>query len=109
LRQHAIAERIGTGIIITGAKTPVRIIHFERDGDFSLGVATGEGLAFRFAVGNATGRIELLQEKVGDEWLTVTGPPLVHLQRLIAVKMADEAWQHNEGPAMPTVVIAAEP
>jgi hypothetical protein len=37
----------------------MHIIHFERDGDFSLGVATGEGLAFRFAVANATGRIEL--------------------------------------------------
>ena len=41
----------------------MHIIHFERDGDFSLGVATGVGLAFRFAVANATGRIELLQEK----------------------------------------------
>jgi hypothetical protein len=48
----------------------MHIIHFERDGDFSLGVATGVGLAFRFAVANATGRIELLREKVGDEWLT---------------------------------------
>jgi hypothetical protein len=50
----------------------MHIIHFERDGDFSLGVATGVGLAFRFAVANATGRIELLQEKVDDHWLTVT-------------------------------------
>ena len=87
----------------------MRIIHFERDGDFSLGVATGEGLAFRFAVGNATGRIELLQEKVGDEWLTVTGPPPLYLQTLIAVKMADEQWKHGEGSAMPTVTIEAEP
>ena len=87
----------------------MHIIHFERDGDFSLGVATGEGLAFRFAVANATGRIELLQEKVGDEWLTVTGPPPLYLQTLIAVKMADEQWKHGEGSAMPTVTIEAEP
>ena len=79
----------------------MRIIHFERsDETFSLGVATGEGLAFRFAVANATGRIELLQEKVGDEWLTVTGPPPLYLQTLIAVKCADERWRHNEGPAV---------
>jgi hypothetical protein len=87
----------------------MRIIHFERDGDFSLGVATGVGLAFRFAVANATGRIELLQEKVDDHWLTVTGPPPLHLQTLIAVQMADEAWKHGEGPATPTVVVGAEP
>ena len=88
----------------------MRIIHFERrDETFSLGVAVGEGLAFRFAVANATGRIELLQEKVGDEWLTVTGPPPLYLQTLIAVKMADEQWKHGEGSAMPTVTIEAEP
>ena len=87
----------------------MHIIHFERDGDFSLGVATGVGLAFCFAVANATGRIELLQEKVGDEWLTVTGPPPLYLQTLIAVKMADEQWKHGEGPATPTVVLGAEP
>ena len=87
----------------------MHIIHFERDGDFSLGVATGEGLAFRFAVANATGRIELLQEKVGDEWLTVIGPAPLYLQILIAVKMADEQWKRGEGPATPTVMIGAEP
>jgi hypothetical protein len=87
----------------------VRIIHFERDGDFSLGVATGEGLAFRFAVANATCRIALLQEKVDDHWLTVTGPAPLCLQALIAVKMADEQWKRGEGPAMPTVVLGAEP
>ncbi len=87
----------------------MHIIHFERDGDFSLGVATGEGLAFRFAVANVTGRIELLQEKVGDEWLTVTGPAPLYLQTLIAVKMADERWKRGEGPARPTVMIGAEP
>jgi hypothetical protein len=55
LRQHTIAERIGTGVIITQGKAPVRIIHFERnDETFSLGVAVGEGLSFRFAVANAT-------------------------------------------------------
>ena len=33
----------------------MRIIHFERnDETFSLGVAVGEGLSFRFAVANAT-------------------------------------------------------
>ena len=84
----------------------MHIIHFERGGDFSLGVATGVGLAFRFAVANATGRIELLQEKVGDEWLTVTGPPPLYLQTLIAVKMADEQWKHGEEAAMPAVMIA---
>ena len=83
----------------------MHIVHFERDG----GVAAGEGLAFRFAVANATGRIELLQEKVGDEWLTVTGPPPLYLQTLIAVKMADEQWKHGEGSAMPTVMIEDEP
>ena len=87
----------------------MHIIHFERDGDFSLGVATGVGLAFRFAVANVTGRIELLQEKVGDEWLTVTGPAPLYLQTLIAVKMADEQWKRGEGPATPTVMIGAEP
>jgi hypothetical protein len=87
----------------------VRIIHFERDGDFSLGVATGEGLAFRFAVANATCRIALLQEKVDDHWLTVTGPAPLCLQALIFVKMADEQWKRGEGPAMPTVVLGAEP
>jgi hypothetical protein len=71
----------------------VRIIHFERDGDFSLGVATGEGVAFRFAVANAAGRIALLQEKVDDHWLTVTGPAPLYLQALISVKMADEQWK----------------
>ena len=84
----------------------MRIIHFERnDETFSLGVAVGEGLSFRFAVANATGRIELLQEKVGDDWLTVTGPAPLYLQTLIA----DEQWKHGEGSAVPTVVIAAEP
>jgi hypothetical protein len=87
----------------------MHIIHFERDGDFSLGVATGVGLAFRFAAANATGRIELMQEKVGDKWLTVTGPAPLYLQTLIAVKMADEQWKRGEGPAMPTVIIGAEP
>ena len=88
----------------------MRIIHFQRnDETFSLGVAVGEGLSFRFAVANATGRIELLQEKVGDDWLTVTGPAPLYLQTLIAVKMADEQWKHGEGSAVPTVVIAAEP
>jgi hypothetical protein len=87
----------------------VRIIHFERDGDFSLGVATGEGLAFRFAVANATCRIALLQEKVDDHWLTVTGPAPLYLQALIAVKMAGEQWKRGEGPATPTVVLGAEP
>ena len=58
----------------------MRIIHFERDGDFSLGVATGGGVAFRFAVANATGRIVLLQEKVDDQWLTVTGPAPLYSQ-----------------------------
>ena len=87
----------------------MHIIHFERNGDFSLGVATGEGPAFRFAVANATGRIELLQEKVGDEWLTVIGPAPLYLQILIAVKMADEQWKRGEGPATPTVMIGAEP
>ena len=87
----------------------MHIIHFERDGDFSLGVATGEGLAFRFAVANATCRIELLQEKVDDHWLTVTGPAPLHLQTLIAVAMADEQWNHGEGSATPTVMIGAKP
>ena len=87
----------------------MRIIHFERDGDFSLGVATGEGLAFRFAVANATCRIALLQEKVDDHWLTVTGPAPLYLQTLIAVKMADEQWKYGERSAMPTVTIEAEP
>ena len=86
----------------------MHIIHFERDGDFSLGVATGVGLAFRFAVANATGRIELLQEKVDDHWLTVTGPAPLYLETLIAVKMADEQRKRGEGPAMPTVIIGAE-
>ena len=61
----------------------MRIIHFEREERHSVSAWLGEGLAFRFAVGNATGRIELLQEKVGDEWLTVTGPPPVQLQTLM--------------------------
>ena len=88
----------------------MRIIHFERrDETFSLGVAVGEGLSFRFAVANATGRIELLQEKVGDEWLTVIGPAPLYLKTLIAVKMADEQWKQGEGSAMPTVMIEAEP
>jgi hypothetical protein len=86
----------------------VRIIHFERDGDFSLGVATGEGLAFRFAVANATCGIALLQEKVDDHWLTVTGPAPLYLQALISVKMADEQWKRGEGPATPTVVLGAK-
>ena len=86
----------------------MRIIHFERDGDFSLGVATGEGLAFRFAVANATCRIALLQEKVDDHWLTVTGPAPLYLQALISVKMADEQWKRGEGPATPTVVLGAK-
>ena len=84
----------------------MRIIHFERnDETFSLGVAVGEGLSFRFAVANATGRIELLQEKVGDDWLTVTGPAPLYVQTLIA----HEQWKHGEGSAVPTVAIAAEP
>ena len=88
----------------------MRIIHFERrDETFSLGVAVGEGLAFRFAVANATGRIELLQEKIDDHWLTVTGPAPLHLQTLIAVAMADERWKRGEGPAMQKVMIGAEP
>ena len=42
---------------MTQGKTPVRIIHFERnDETFSLGVAVGDRLDFRFAVANATGR-----------------------------------------------------
>ena len=89
--------KIGYYSSTTAEEAHMRIIHFERDGDFSFGVATGEGLGFRFAVANATCRIELLQQRVGD------------LQTLVAVQMADAAWQRGEGPAMPTVVIAAEP
>jgi hypothetical protein len=48
----------------------MHIIHFERDGEFSLGVATGIGLAFRFAIVNATGRIKLCKRRS-----TITGSP----------------------------------
>jgi hypothetical protein len=59
----------------------VRIIHFERDGDFSLGVATGEGVAFRFAVANATGRIALLQEKFAGSDFRYDGGRTVEARR----------------------------
>ena len=88
----------------------MQITDFIRDSEnFSIGAAAGEGLHYRFVVANATGRIELLQEKVDDHWLTVTGPAPLHLQTLIAVAMADERWKRGEGPALPTVVIGAEP
>ena len=65
----------------------MRITHFEHSEFCSIGLAVGEGLAFRFPATNDTGSIEEWHEKVDGEWQVVTGPPPLYLQTLIALKM----------------------
>jgi hypothetical protein len=85
----------------------MKIVEFERGEFCSMGVITGDGLAYSFVAMNDTGTIEILHEKVDGEW-QVAGPAPLHLQVLVAAKCADEAWRRGEGPDMPTVIGAQQ-
>jgi len=85
----------------------MKIVSFEHGEFCSMGAVTGNGLTYSFVAMNDTGTIEILHEKVGDDWMVVTGPAPLHLQVLVAAKCAEEAWKRGEGPDMPTLVIGA--